>query len=208
MAITIDGKEFAQGLVLAIDVTNRYDSMSDYDWYKKRALYFDPIKNAPVWEEIDSSWNTPNFSGKNTATVDADQSTKDAYLDYLTEKLYTDLFWKEQEANDQIVKGCQVEVVKGRNVPKGTKGKVICTLWRKYGMGWHAKDELKLGVATSDVMIDVVKDGKTYKNHKDVTWVWARNCKRTDGAPVDKDAIQARAKAYAIEQFKKICKAT
>lgn len=211
MAILKDGIEFAQGLVLAVTVTHYYDNIDAWcEIYEKKALYFDPINERPIEITIDHSFGSENFTKSNVATVDADEHIKAAFLEYLTEKLYKSLFEKNQKHNDQIEPGCQVEVYKGRTA-KGTKGKVIARIARSYGGGWQygkywkAKEEFKLGVATSDVMIDVVKNGKTFKNHKDVEWVWERNCRRTDGAKVDQDIIRAEAKKEAQAQFKEIC---
>lgn len=206
MSITIDGKEFAQGCVLAIEVNHRYDTISDYDYYTKRALYFDPVKNQPIWVGIDTNYGSREFTGPNTATVDADDDTKKMYLSYLTQSICDDLVRREQEYNDRIEVGCQVQVVRGRNVPKGAKGKVVHSMLRPYGQGFRPSNRPKICIATSDVMIDVVgKNGKTYKNHKDVVWVWEHNCDRIDSKPANQNEALRRAQEMATEQFNKIC---
>jgi hypothetical protein len=73
-------------------------------------------------------------------------------------------------------KGRMVRVVRGKT-GKGSEGKVVVSIERPYGMGYRTSYENKLGIALDDEMTTyVAKNGKTYPTHKNMIWVWARNC--------------------------------
>lgn len=82
----------------------------------------------------------------------------------------------EREA-ERIQKGDTVTVTQGR-VGKGTTGKVVVVMNAFYNRGWRSSEELKLGIATSDDRVEVVRNGRIYNNYKDMEWVWARNVKK------------------------------
>lgn len=88
-------------------------------------------------------------------------------------------------------KGRVVKVVRGRNTPVGKVGKVVVVIERPYGMGYRSAMRPKLGLATSSKMVDkVMPNGKVFKNHADMIWVWAHNCDVEKPEPVDFDVCR------------------
>ena len=99
------------------------------------------------------------------------------------------------------VKGRVVEVVRGRNTPKGKVGKVVVVIMRPYGMGYHSSLRPKLGIATSARMVDKVMDnGKVFKNHADMIWVWAHNCEVENPQTADLAECRRMAQDFAKRQ--------
>ena len=123
--------------------------------------------------------------------VDATEEAFDLYRQRCTEDAYARLVMEaEAQAADPAVKGRVVKVVKGRKAV-GTLGKVAVVIERPYGMGYRSSLEMKLGIATSARMVEVQgKYGKTFQNHADMEWVWARNCEVETVAEVDYDALR------------------
>ena len=120
-----------------------------------------------------------------------------------------ELLDEQRKSAQEIVKGCQVEVYAGRTA-RGTVGEVVVKIERPYGMGYRSSMETKLGIATSDEMIDVEVNGKTYKNHKDMVWVWARNCERLDVVEPDMVAIERLACSRTniiMQQYQEVSRA-
>lgn len=181
-----------KGCVLKVNNNVRYEIMSDMWGASDDAIVWDKENNRPKtvsFRFCDYKWDTPSY-----AEVDATKAVKAAYRKHLIDRKYKELLERAENYAGEIVKDCTVEVVRGRKVPKGTKGKVVVTMMTETGFGWKRTTALKLGIATSDVMIDVVgKNGKMYKNYRDMVWVWAYNCKRTDVAKVDIKSIMADA---------------
>jgi hypothetical protein len=108
-------------------------------------------------------------------------------------------------------KGRTVKVVRGKTA-KGAEGKVVVAIERPYQMGWRTNLELKLGVALDDEMTTyVAKNGKTYPTHKNIAWVWARNCEvvnpEIDLAEVDRRAAADTEREVAEIQRKAVFKA-
>jgi hypothetical protein len=104
--------------------------------------------------------------------VDATPEIKAAYREWCTELTFKRLVGEAEVEARQIVKGCQVKVVRGRKIPVGTVGKLVAIKDSEWGQ--------KVGIATSDEMVPVVKDGRTYQNHKDVKWSYMKNIERVD----------------------------
>ena len=128
-----------------------------------------------------------------------------SYRKYLIEQEFKLIVSKRRNIAARIEKGCTIKVVKGRKVPKGTVGKVVVTMMQEAGW-WnhHRSTALKLGVATSDVMIEVVaRNGKVYKNHRDMVWVWSYNCERQDVVPVDEAEALADATANVDKKLER-----
>lgn len=137
------------------------------------------------------------------AKVDATAEIKAKVREILYEAELTLAIEDAAREAQKIVKGSIVKVVSGRT-GKGIKGLVAVSIQRAYGMGYRAPIEDKLAIATSEVMIDVPgRDGKVYKNYRDVVWVWARNCQRVDVAPVDVESVKERAADRADRSMKK-----
>lgn len=181
-----------RGAVLEVRKGVSVRIMSDVWGGADEALVWDKATKSPKLVTIrtcDYEWDT-----KSHAEVDATKAVKAAYRKYLIKQEYNDILGAEQARVNRIEKGCMVKVTRGRKVPKGTVGKVIVMLERMYGFGYMARPATKLGIATSDVMVDQIgKNGKVYKGHKDMVWVWAFNCDRTDVADIDEDEVMQMA---------------
>jgi hypothetical protein len=184
---SVKSVEYA-GLVLSIIKNEHYKIMSDVWGSADKAIVWDISNNSPETVYIrycDYTWDSPSYG-----EVDATDDVKAAYRDYLIKKKYKKLLMNAESNASRIERGSLVEVVKGRKVPKGTTGKVVVVMSAQNGYGWNRHSDIKLGVATSDEMVDVVaKNGKTYKNYKDMVWVWAYNCKRLDVAEIDTSVL-------------------
>jgi hypothetical protein len=177
-----------KGQVLAVYKNVSYQIMSDIWGYADEALVWDKENKCAKKIHIracDYTWDTPSY-----AEVDATKAVKAAYRKNLINTEFGIRKARALKEAGEIVKDCMVEVVKGRKVPKGTKGKVVVMMDRETGWGYRRYVATKLGIATSDVMVDVLgKNGKTYKNHLDMEWVWAYNCRRIDAPGIDEAQI-------------------
>lgn len=108
----------------------------------------------------------------------------------------------------RIGKGSVVKVVKGRQ-GKGTVGKVVVAIERPYQMGWKSSMATKLGIATSDVTVQVAaSNGRVYENYKDVTWAWAMNCELVEVPEIDLQSAKERARDKAKYEYQRIYKAS
>ena len=186
-----------EGAVLKVEYDRSYRIMSDVwgsaDW-------------ATVWDETTASpkkilVNVYDMQGPDwkpiQITVDATDEIREKYnLWQINLEFQRRVGIAESEAL-RIEKGCIAKVVKGKN-GKGTVGKVVVQMQASYGMGWRASVENKLGIATSDVTFKkALPNGKVVDAHRDMVWVWQRNCERVDVAQIDKDAILEQVKAEA-----------
>ena len=200
-------KTFAQGAVLKVYVDS-YQIMSDIWGQAKWATYWDEeagkVSNTMV-DVCDYTW-----SGTGTAEVDATPEAlakaREWFLKQETEKALGSL----TENSWKMDKGDTVKVVSGRTA-KGTVGKVVVSIYRDYKSGWSANSERKFGIATSEEMVDyAAPNGKVYKNHKDMVWVWARNCQLATQKPVDMAEVARIAEARTsatMKQFEAVKKA-
>lgn len=180
-----------KGLVLEVRKGVNYRIMSDVWGSADEALVWDKANKRPKTINIrvcDYTWDSNSY-----AEVDATKAVKAAYRNHLIQIRFSQLKSQTLAAISEIQKGCMVEVVKGRKVPKGTKGKVVVMMTRESGWGYRSSPALKLGVATSDVMVDVTVNGRTYRNHRDMVWVWAYNCKRIDVPVIDEEELMRKA---------------
>jgi len=184
-----------KGHVLKVTKGVSYQIMSDIWGSADEALVWDKTTKQPKGVYIrfcEYTWDSNSY-----AEVDATKAVQKAYREYLIKVEYSKRLNAEKARAYHIVKGCTVEVVAGRKVKKGTKGKVVVMIERENGWGYRRSVAIKLGIALSDVMVDTVaKNGKVYKNHRDMAWVWAYNCERTDAPEIDteglmKDAIES-----------------
>lgn len=184
----------AHGTVLKTGV-REVRIMSDVWGSEKYAIYWDAATQKPVdvWlDTCDYGWM---YGNKVHAEVDATPEVKTAYREYLIAREVERRVRIEEDRNVVISKGCTAKVTRGKTAV-GTEGKVIAVIKASYGMGYRASVENKLGIATSDVTYKkALPNGKVVDAHKDVVWVWARNCVRTDVPAVDMEAVRADAEA-------------
>lgn len=160
----------AAGTTLYIK-TESEQIMSDIWEMVTKAFYWDPTQNA-----IREQW----LDDENTkVVVDADLDTvlpaieKVQYGKFLTREIDA----AKDESENPAVRGREVRVVKGRDKSvKGSVGKVVVVKEMQYNMGYRSSVAPKLGIALDDVMVEVVRNGKTYTNYKNMIWVWAHNC--------------------------------
>jgi hypothetical protein len=103
----------------------------------------------------------------------------------------------EKHVNNVTIKDRVVKIVRGRT-NKGTVGRTVVVITRPYRMGYKSIMKVKLGIATSPVMIDVtMPNGRVFKNHRDMVWVWAQNCEVEVPDAIDIEKIRATAYEYA-----------
>jgi hypothetical protein len=139
-----------------------------------------------IWEWITSAYYWDAASGsikyiwldeETKHTIDCEFKTiaNDVQSAFYTRNLKRELEQAQYEAKIPT-KGRMVKVTRGKTA-KGTEGKVVVAIERLYGMGWRSSLEMKLGIALDNEMTTyVAKNGKTYPTHKNMIWVWARNC--------------------------------
>ncbi len=139
-----------------------------------------------IWEWITSVYYWDADAGaiksvwlgeETTYTIDCDFETvaEDVRKAFFDRNFKRQLSLASDEA-EVPTKGRVVRVVRGKT-SKGAEGKVVVAIERPYGMGYRTSYEMKLGIALDDEMTTyVAKNGKTYPTHKNMIWVWARNC--------------------------------
>ena len=190
---------FAHGAVLKTG-TRSCQIMSDVWGTERYALYWDATEQKPVdvWlDTCDYGWL---YNDKVHAEVDATPEVKAAYREYLIAREVERRVRIEEDRNVVISKGCTAKVTRGKTAV-GTEGKVIAVIKARYGMGYYSSMENKIGIATSDVTYKkALPNGKVVDAHKDVVWVWARNCVRTDVPAVDMEAVRADAEAMFMRE--------
>ena len=130
-------------------------------------------------------------------TIDADATAFELYRAKQEADKYESLVYNTNaDYANPAVKGRIVKITKGRNTPKGVVGKVVVIIERPYGMGYRSSMRQKLGIATSAKMVDkVMPNGKVFKNHADMIWVWAHNCEVE--SPQTADLAKCREMAQA-----------
>ena len=192
-----DSQSNWEGAVLKVEHDRNYRIMSDVwgsaDW----ALVWDEASASPkkilvnVYDMQGPDWKPAQI------TVDATDEIREKYNQWQINLEFQRRVGNAESEALRIEKGCIVKVVKGKN-GKGTVGKVVVQMKASYGMGYRASIEYKLGVATSDVTFKkALPNGKVVDAHRDMVWVWQRNCERVDVAQIDKDAILEQVKAEA-----------
>jgi ribosomal protein L24 len=178
--------------------------MSDVWGQADYALYWDEVEQKPknvcldTWEYHDR--RDPETAS--TAEVDATDEVRAKYRQYLIDREVESRVNSAKAQALRPTKGSIVKVVSGKTA-KGQQGKVVVVLQKPYGMGYRSVMENKLGVATSDEMVDYAHpNGKVYQNHKDMIWVWARNVEVVDPPEVNVDDIRAVVTAHYDEAVK------
>lgn len=139
-----------------------------------------------VWEWITSVyyWDAETGTIKSMWLGEGVEYTIDCEFDSIKEDFRRAVFHRNykhrMEKAEQIAnipdRGRTVRVVRGKT-SKGVVGKVVVAIERPYSMGWQSRLEMKLGIALDDEMTTyTAKNGKQYPTHKNMVWVWARNC--------------------------------
>lgn len=188
-------KEFAHGCVIKV---GRRDVriMSDVWDTEVYAQYWDEKSQSIKDIGLYIAYEGDKWSKHSTAEVDATDEVWAAVEDFYFKKELESLRANATREANKIVKGSQVKVTGGR-FNKGAEGKVIVVMEKYYGMGYRGTLENKLGIATSDVMVDKVVKGRVYKNHRDVVWAWARNCELTVVPAFDESELMVTARGRA-----------
>lgn len=186
-------KDFAEGTTFYVGCGS-VRIMSDVWGTEYYALYWDEENQTVKQAHLDTyEWSRSDKGyGLATATVDA---TAEVWKK--VEQYYIDQYFQEYESKAlrearQIVKDSIVKVVSGR-YSKGATGKVAVILERAYGMGYRSTIERKLGIATSEVMVDKIVNGKVYRNYRDIVWAWARNCDLAVVPDIDRETVRNHA---------------
>lgn len=170
-----------EGLVKSI--RDEYVHIADdmYDWkykveiinpvnFKSEFYFFYPME----WEHIEGRVDAPSdLVQKNVALLKGEEMGK-AFAR-----------WEREYDNAQmrVERGTYVEVIKGRKVPVGTRGRVFWVGEDRYG-------NIKIGIATSN---HKNIDGRNL----DVAWTAVHNCKRIS------EAMGRRAMADADSRIEK-----
>lgn len=198
-------KEYAHGCVIAVG-TRTAQIMSDIWDTEYYAQYWDEKSQSVKDVGLYCANESGAWERRSHADVDA---TPEVWA--LVEKYYADQEFRRLERDAQkeaqrIVKGSEVKVTGGRQ-NKGAEGVVVVVLERPYGMGYRSVMMEKYGIATSDVMIDKVVNGRTYKNHRDIVWAWSRNCELTSTPDIDLEKIVKQAEIIAKHKVKALTSA-
>ena len=165
--------------------TDSEQIMSDIWEMVTKAFYWDPVEGSVREQWLDDE--------STKVVVDADLDTvlpaieKAEYAKFLARELES----AKDEAENPAVRGREVRVVKGRDKSvKGSVGKVVVVKEMQYSMGYRSSVAPKLGIALDDVMVEVVRNGKTYTNYKNMIWVWAHNCEVVNPTPDAEYAVK------------------
>jgi hypothetical protein len=139
-----------------------------------------------VWEWVVSAyyWDADSKTIKSMWLHDDIEYSIDGDFDSLSEDIrravfnrHFEYYMHQAEEKARLArKGSVVKVVSGRT-SKGTVGKVVVSIERPYNTGWRSSLEFKFAIALDDEMTTyTARNGKQYPTHKNVVWVWARNC--------------------------------
>lgn len=173
--------------------------MSDvWEWITS-VYYWDPATGS-----VKSMW----LGDETTYTIDCEFKTiaDDVQSAFYARNLKRELERADHEATIPS-KGRMVKVTRGKTA-KGAEGKVVVAIERPYGMGWRSSLEMKLGIALDDEMTTyVAKNGKTYPTHKNMVWVWARNCEVVN-PEVNVPEVEERAMRIATNEVAELHRKT
>jgi uncharacterized protein YaiE (UPF0345 family) len=176
--------EMGRGTTIRAEVDTQYKIMSDIYGCATHVLYWDDEADEPRRATVNATEEYYVTLPK-SVVVDATPEVIEKYRQYSIDREYTQLLAEAQNDVSAVVKGCRVRVIKGVKVKIGTEGKVVVMKEGQYGMS--------VAIATSDEMIEVVKNGRTYQNNKDVEWTYLKNIERIDPGKVNYVALVARA---------------
>ena len=204
MAIVTETETLFAGCVLKVSHHESYQVMSDIWGSCSKVLVWDHDANKPVTHSYNFS-DMGQVWSKAKIEIDATEEVKDKYRKHLIEVRKQKLVDAAVTSAAKINKGNMVEVVRGRKVKAGTKGKVIAMIWANYGMGYRSKQMMKCGIALDDEMEYVIgKNGKGYDRHKNVAWVWEMYCERLDKDPINVYEIEKQAVSEIDQEMKRM----
>jgi hypothetical protein len=188
-------KEFAHGCVINVG-SRSAQIMSDVWDTEYYAEYWDEksqsVKNAYLYLACESR----GWDRNSTAEVDATPEVWAKVEQFYFEREYAALERQAQKEAQTIRKDSIVKITGGRQ-NKGEEGKVVIVIERPYGMGYRSVMMEKYGIATSDVMVDKMVNGRIFKNYRDIVWAWARNCELMIVPEIDTATITKSAKFRA-----------
>lgn len=199
MAITITTTEYPNGYnqpsekvtkVIGVDSTlgvyrKTHRVMSDIWEDLPTAQYID--ENGALREQIVSS-----YGQSAEVTVDVSEDAWKRHWNYVFSNHRADLRIARENDAVRIQKGDMVKVVSGRT-EKGAMGKVVVIMDGHYGMGYRAVPMKKYGIAISDRMVEVERNGRIYSNHADMIWVWSKNIEAITLREVDETGLDEAA---------------
>lgn len=198
--------DFAHGTTIYVG-SRSTQIMSDVWGTELYAQYWDEESKTVKTVSLDVyEWGRSDKGyGSAEATVDATDEVWQKVEQYYTELSFRKLYRAAEIEASKITKDSIVHVYAGRTA-KGTRGKVAVIIERPYSTGWSSSLEYKLGIATSDVMVERKVGDKVYLNHRDIVWVWQRNCKIAVLPSIDETPIAAAAAkegATTVANFRK-----
>lgn len=177
------------GLTLSAEMYySRVSSMEELNGYNVVIRYWDEATGRPASYTCGSQ--------EADYTIDATEEVLEKYGQYIYDLEHSKLLREAEEIASHVERGCVAVVVKGRKVPLGTQGKVVGVAASQYGP--------KVGIATSDEMTEVEKNGRKYMNHKDVVWTAFSNVKRVDVALINMEEIVRRATSASKKKVQEV----
>lgn len=198
-------KEYAHDCVISVG-TRSCQIMSDIWDTEYYAEYWDENTQSVKEVGLYCANESGEWERKSYATVDATPEVWEKVEKYYFERELASLKRNAEKEAQRIIKGSEVKVTGGRQ-NKGAEGVVVVVLERPYGMGYRSVMMEKYGIATSDVMIDRVVNGRVYKNHKDMVWAWSRNCELTAVPPIDLEPLVKQALIIAKHKVRALTSA-
>lgn len=200
-------KEFAHGCVIKVG-SKSAQIMSDVWDTEYYAEYWDEKSQSVKFAYLYLACESRGWERNSHAEVDATPEVWAKVEEFYFKRQFEILKSQAEADARRIVKDSQVKVTSGR-FNKGAEGKVVVVMEKYYGMGYRGSLENKLGIATSDVMVDKVVNGRVYKNHKDMVWAWARNCELTVVPEIDIKQVTETARnraQYTVNQMRGLIK--
>ena len=185
-------RTFAEGCVLEVG-SRTAQIMSDVYDSQKYALYWDEERQVVTSAHLFYHCESGAWEHQSHAEVDATDEVWEKVRAFYEERAYRKYEGEALREANRITKDSVVKVVSGR-ANKGTEGKVVVVIQRPYGMGYRSSLENKVGIATSEVMVDKIVNGRVYKNHRDMVWAWARNCELAVVPSIDTETIRKAAR--------------
>lgn len=167
-------KEFAHGCVIATG-SRTTQIMSDVWDTEIYAMYWDEDSQSVKSQYLYLAYESGEWERKSNATVDATPEVWEKVRNYYYNR-YLEKGVSAADREAQTIRKESIVKVTGGRQNKGAEGKVVVAIERPYGMGYRSVMMYKYGIATSDVMVDKMVNGRVYKNHRDIVWAWARNC--------------------------------
>lgn len=161
------------------------------------------ITSAYYWDKTDKRMKSVWIDEKREVTIDGklEELYDEIQTSYYERALRSELEKAEVASKNPSQKNIQVKVARGKS-HKGIIGKVVVIKEMPYQMGWRSSYENKLGIALDDEKhIVKMPNGRTYEGHKNMIWVWARNCEVVN-PQIDMESVEAYAKREAEYQMR------